>query len=66
VDAIEWSTSIHALAVSLSKSLSQEDYARAALLFTQLGTTMSVIVALQDLDQGASAAQEAADLSGVV
>lgn len=61
MDAVQWSTSVHALAVSIARSMDTEDLTRVALLFTQLGTTLATIAALQGLDEGD--ASEAADLS---
>lgn len=63
MDAVQWSTSIHALAVSIARSMDTEELTRVALLFTQLGTTLATIAALQGLDEGD--ASEAADLSGL-
>lgn len=63
MDAVQWSTSVHALAVSIARSMDTEDLTRVALLFTQLGTTLATIAALQGLDEGD--ASEAADLSGL-
>ncbi len=40
VDALEQSAAIEALALSIARSLSAEELARAALLLTQLGTTL--------------------------
>ena len=63
MDAVQWSTSVHALAVSIARSMDTDDLTRVALLFTQLGTTLATIAALQGLDEGD--ASEAADLSGL-
>ena len=64
MDAYEWSAGIYALAVALSRSMTAEEVERAALLFTQLGTTLSTIAALQALDAGTAAGDtQAADLS---
>ena len=52
MDALEQSTAIHALALSLAKSLSQEQASRLGLLLIQLGTTLDTITALQELNEG--------------
>ena len=54
MDALEQTTAIHALALSLAKELSREDAIRLGLLLIQLGTTLETIVALEDLNSGAS------------
>ena len=54
MDALEQTTAIHALALSLAKELSREDATRLGLLLIQLGTTLETIVALEDLNSGAS------------
>ena len=53
MDALEQTTAIHALALSLAKELSREDATRLGLLLIQLGTTLETIVALEDLNSGA-------------
>ena len=53
MDALEQTTAIHALALSLAKELSREDASRLGLLLIQLGTTLETIVALEDLNSGA-------------
>ena len=65
VDAVEWSTSVYAAAVAIAKNAeSREELVRLALLFTQLGTTLSTLAALQALDQNTTAGDsQAADLS---
>lgn len=65
VDALEQSTGVYALAAAMAKCMKPEDLTRVALLFTQLGTTLSVIAALQNLDSG-NAAAAADDLTGTV
>ena len=61
MDALEVSTAIHALALSIAKSMTQEEATRLGLLLIQLGTTLDTIVALQELDKGdASQADSAA------
>lgn len=50
VDALEQSTAVQALALVLAENLSREELSRAALLLTQLGTTLGTIAALQDLE----------------
>ena len=53
MNALEQTTAIHALALSLAKELSREDATRLGLLLIQLGTTLETIVALEDLNSGA-------------
>lgn len=62
VNAFEWTTGVYATAMTLAKNMSQEDLTRTALLFTQLGTTLATMAALQSLDSGGGAVA-AADLS---
>ena len=40
MDAVEWSTSIYALAAAMARCMSTEELSRASLLLTQLGTTL--------------------------
>lgn len=51
MDALEQSAAIEALALSIAQSLSAEELSRAALLLTQLGTTLGTISALRELDE---------------
>ena len=55
MDALEQSTAIHALALLLAKSLTQEQASRLGLLLIQLGTTLDTIVALQELNTSGDA-----------
>ena len=50
MDALEQTTAIHALALSLAKELSREDASRLGLLLIQLGTTLETIVGLEELN----------------
>ena len=59
MDALEQSAAIEALALSMARSLSAEELARAALLPTQLGTTLGTISALRELDETSTASTEA-------
>ena len=52
VDALEESTAIHALALSIAKSMTREEATRLGLLFVQLGTTLDTITALKELEEG--------------
>ncbi len=52
MDAIELSTGIYAAAAALAECLPPEELNRAALVFTQLGTTLGTIAALKSLDGG--------------
>ena len=65
MDAIEWSASVYAAAATIAKNAqSREELVWLALMFTQLGTTLSTIAALQALDQKtAGGNSQAADLS---
>lgn len=65
MDAFEQTGSVYALAVAIAKNAgSREELVRLALLFTQLGTTLSTLAALQALDANTTAGNaEAADLS---
>lgn len=64
MDAIEWSASVYAAATIAKNAQSREELVRLALMFTQLGTTLSTIAALQALDQNTAAGNsQAADLS---
>ncbi|MDO4314138.1 MAG: hypothetical protein Q4C45_00060 [Oscillospiraceae bacterium] len=64
MDAFEQSASVYALAVALAKSMSTEELTHAALLLTQLSTSMATLAGLQNLSQSSST-QELADLSGL-
>ena len=64
MEAFEESAGVYALAVFLAKNMTTEDLTRAALLLTQLSTTLSILAGLQNLDQSSST-QELADLSGL-
>ena len=65
MNAYEQSGSVYALAVAIAKTAdSREELVRLTLLFTQLGTTLSTLAALQALDANSTAGNtEAADLS---
>lgn len=65
MDAFEQSNSVYATALAIAKTAkSREELVRLALLFTQLGTTLSTLAALQALDANTTAGNtEAADLS---
>ena len=67
VDPIEWSASVYTAAAAIARCAeSQEELTRLALLFTQLGTTLSTIAALQALNQNTAAGDAAAaDLSSL-
>lgn len=51
MDALEQSAAVEALALSIARSLSAQELARAAILVTQLGTTLGTISALRELDE---------------
>lgn len=65
MDAFEQTGSVYLTAVAIAKNTrSREELVRLALTFTQLGTTLSTIAALQALDQNTAAGNgQAADLS---
>ena len=67
MDAIEWSTSVYAAAATIAQNAqSREELIRIALMFTQLGTTLSTIAALQALDANTTAGNtQAAGLSSL-
>ena len=50
VDALEQSTAVQALAALLAQCLTREELSRAALLLTQLSTTLGTIAALRELE----------------
>ena len=52
MDALEQSTAIHALALAIAKELHQQDATRLGLMLVQLGTTLSTITALEELNSG--------------
>lgn len=67
MDAIEWSASVYAAAATIAQNAqSREELIRIALMFTQLGTTLSTIAALQALDANTTAGNtQAAGLSSL-
>ena len=67
MDAIEWSASVYAAAATIAQNAkSREELIRIALMFTQLGTTLSTIAALQALDANTAAGNtQAAGLSSL-
>lgn len=54
MDAVEWSTSIYALAAAMARCMSSEELTRASLLLTQLGT----IAALRELEETGETVEE--------
>ena len=52
MDAMEQASAIHAMALVLAKELGQQEATRLGLLLIQLGTTLSTITALEELDSG--------------
>ena len=52
MDAMEQSTAIHAMALALAQELGQQQATRMGLLLVQLGTTLSTIAALEELNSG--------------
>ena len=65
MDAFQNVTEVHALALTLARTMTAEELTRTALLFTQLGTTMATLAGLLDQEQGGSAREQAADLAGL-
>ncbi len=54
VDAMEQSAAVQTLALLMARCLTQEELSRAALLLTQLGTTLGTIAALGELETASS------------
>lgn len=67
VDAFEQSAGVYVLAAAIARCAhSREELVRLALLFTQLGTTLSTLAALQSLERNTAAGEtQAADLSAL-
>lgn len=60
MDAIQWSTGVHATAMAIARCASSpEELTRTALFFTQLGTTLAAMAAIQGLDAADAAAAQA-------
>ena len=53
MDAYDWSTGIYAAAVA--RCMTTEELSRAAVLLTQLGTTLGTLAALRQLEEGETA-----------
>ena len=51
---MEQSTAVQTLALLMARCLTQEELSQAALLLTQLGTTLGTIAALRDLEAAKS------------
>lgn len=68
MDAVEWSTSIYALAAAMARCMSPEELSRASLLLTQLGTTLGTtlgtIAALRELEETGEDVEEVSKKSG--
>ncbi len=63
MDAFEWSAGIYASALAMAKCMTPTELTRTALVFTQLGTTLATLAALQNLEAGDTAeAEDLADL----
>lgn len=53
MDAFQDSVSVYAAAVAIAKSMDNtQELTRLGLLITQLGTTLTTLAALQQLEQG--------------
>lgn len=52
MDAYDWSTGIYAAAVAMARCMTTEELSRAAVLLTQLGTTLGTLAALRQMDAG--------------
>ena len=53
MDAFEQSTAVYAAAVAIAKSINDtQELTRLGLLITELGTTLTTLAALQQLEQG--------------
>lgn len=55
MDAFGCVTAIHAMALAMAREMTPDELNRAALLFTQLGTTLATLAGMQDLADGGSA-----------
>ena len=64
MDAYGWSAGIQAAALAMAENMTPEQLTLAGIVFTQLGTTLSTIAAIQNLGESSSA-QDIADLSGL-
>lgn len=62
MDVLRWSAGVQATAMALAACMNTEELTRTALFFTQLGTTMATIAALQGLEEGTET-DTAADLT---
>lgn len=58
MDAVEWSTSIYALAAAMAQCMSSEELTRASLLLTRPGTTLGTIAALWELEETGETVEE--------
>lgn len=58
MDACGWVTAIHAMALTMAREMTPDELNRAALLFTQLGTTLATLAGLQDLEEGSAPEQK--------
>ena len=67
MDAFEQSAGVYVLAAAIARcARSREELGRLALLFTQLGTTLSTLAALQSLERNTAAGEtRAAELSAL-
>lgn len=54
MDAMGQSAAVQTLALLMARCLTQEELSRAALLLTQLGTTLGTIAALGELETASS------------
>lgn len=53
MDAFEQSAAVYAAAVAIAKSINDtQELTRLGLLITELGTTLTTLAALQQLEQG--------------
>ncbi|WP_295587137.1 DUF6774 domain-containing protein [uncultured Oscillibacter sp.] len=58
MDAMDWSNGVYALAVAMARCMTQEELSRAALVLTQLGTTLGTMAALRELDDRENSTDE--------
>ena len=55
MDAYDWGTGVYAVAVAMAKCMTTEELSRAAILLTQLGTTLGTLAALRQMEESGGA-----------
>ena len=51
MDAFDWIAGVYMTALAMAKCMDSKELTRSALIFTQLGTTLATLAALQELDE---------------